>query len=285
MKSKKLGFIGGGNMAEAMVRGLITASFIDPKNILVADLVSEKLDKLRRDYKIRVTGDNRELAEKSDVIILAVKPQVVKALVTGRDELVSSKKLVISVVAGVSIRTIEEFLQLDDSKKVGVVRTMPNTPALVQSGVTALAPCKHVSKKDLQVAHRIFEAIGKTVDVNESHLDAVTGLSGSGPAYIYMIIEALSDAGVKMGLSRHVANILTMQTVMGSAKLAIESGMHPGELKDMVTSPGGTTLSGLHALEAGGLRTTLMDAVEAATNRSAELGREAEKNQGQAKLD
>lgn len=268
-------------MAEAMIRGLISASFIDPKNILVADLVREKLDKLHSDYKVGVTSDNRVLVEKSDILILAVKPQVVKQVLTGIRDLVSAKKLVISIVAGVSIKTIEELLQLGDSKKAGVVRTMPNTPALVQSGVTALAPSRHVSKTDLQITHRIFEAIGKTVDVHEHHLDAVTGLSGSGPAYIYMIIEALSDAGVKMGLSRHVADILTMHTVMGSAKLAIESGKHPGELKNMVTSPGGTTLSGLHSLEAGGLRTTLMDAVEAATKRSVELGREADKNQNQ----
>ena len=272
-------------MAEAMVRGLISASFIDSKNILVADLVKEKLDKLRREYKVRVTDDNRELAAKCDILILAVKPQVIKKVLTGIHDLVSEKKLVISIVAGVAIKTIEELLQLDNNKKVGIVRTMPNTPALVQGGVTALAPCGYVSKKDLQVAHRIFEAVGKTVDVHEHHLDAVTGLSGSGPAYIYMIIEALSDAGVKMGLSRHVADILTMQTVMGSAKLAIDSGIHPGELKNMVTSPGGTTLSGPHALEAGGLRTTLMDAVEAATNRSVELGREAEKDHNQDELD
>jgi len=285
LKSKKLGFIGGGNMAEAMIRGLISNSFIESKNILVSDPVSEKLDKLRGDYKVSVTDDNNELVEKSDVIILAVKPQVIKEVLAGIHELVTEKKLVISILAGVAIKTIEDLLQFDDSKKVGIVRTMPNTPALVQSGVTALAPSKHVSKTDLQMAHHIFEAIGKTVEVQESHLDAVTGLSGSGPAYIYMIIEALSDAGVKMGLSREVANILTMQTLIGSAKLALESGIHPGELKNMVTSPGGTTISGLHALEEGGLRTTLMNAVEAATKRSIELGRDAVKNQNQNKAD
>ncbi len=277
LKSKKLGFIGGGNMAEAMVKGLIAASFIAPKNIIVADTVPEKLDHFQREYKVKVTGDNRELVLKSDILILAIKPQAIKEALSGIHDLVTEKHLVVSIVAGVSIKTIEELLQLDDTRKVGVVRTMPNTPALVQAGVTALAPCKHVSKADLQVAHRIFEAIGKTVDVHEHHLDAVTGLSGSGPAYIFMVIEALSDAGVEMGLSRHVSDILTMQTVLGSAKLALETGKHTGELKNMVTSPGGTTISGIHTLEAGGLRTTLMDAVEAATRRSIELGRIAEK--------
>lgn len=272
-------------MAEAMVKGLIAASFIEPKNIIVSDAVPERLDLIHREYKVKVTSDNRELVGKSDILILAIKPQVIKEVLSGIHDLVTEKHLVISIAAGVSIKTIEELLRLDDSRKVGVVRTMPNTPALVQEGVTALAPCKHVSKADLQVAHRIFEAVGKTVDVHERHLDAVTGLSGSGPAYIFMVIEALSDAGVEMGLSRHVSDILTMQTVLGSAKLALETGKHPGELKNMVASPGGTTIAGIHTLEAGGLRPTLMNAVEAATRRSMELGRLAEEKDDQEHSD
>jgi pyrroline-5-carboxylate reductase len=274
LKSKTLGFIGGGNMAEAMIRGLVTTSVIDSKKIFVSDPVNEKLEKLKNDYKISVTKNNIELVKKSDIIILAVKPQSVNEVVDGIKDQVTEKKLLISILAGVPIKSMEELLQ---NKKVGVIRTMPNTPSLVQSGVTALSPSKNVSKADLKLANEIFEAIGKTVVVPEGHIDAVTGLSGSGPAYIFMIIEALSDAGVKMGLSRQVADVLTIQTMIGSAKLAMESGMHPGELKNMVTSPGGTTISGLHALEEGGLRTTLMNAVEAATKRSVELGRQADK--------
>ena len=175
----------------------------------------------------------------------------------------------------VPIDSIEGFLQLGKKKKIGVVRTMPNTPAVVLEGVTALSAGKHVSKSEMQVAHRIFEAIGKTVDVAEVHMDAVTGLSGSGPAYIFTIIEALSDAGVKVGLSRDVADALALQTVVGSARLAQETGKHPGELKNMVTSPGGTTIYGIHALEEGGLRGILIDAVEKATRRSRELGQQA----------
>lgn len=262
-------------MAEAMIKGLLSAAFIKAKNLMVSDVVAERLEYLHREYKIRVTADNRELAKASDILVLAVKPQVMKDVLSGIGDLVDEGKLVISIAAGIHIQAIEDHLNLEGRKKVGVVRTMPNTPALVQEGVTALAVSAHVSKADLKVAHRIFEAIGKTVDVEESHLDAVTGLSGSGPAYIFMIIEALSDAGVKMGLSREVSNILTIQTVLGSARLALDSGKHPGELKDMVTSPGGTTISGLHTLEAGGLRTTLMNAVEEATKRSIWLGQNA----------
>ena len=277
LKSKTIGFIGGGNMAEAMIRGLVSTSVIDSKSLFVSDPVNEKLEKLKNDYKISVAKDNIELVQKCDVIILAVKPQSVNDVLNGIQDKVTEKKMVISILAGVSINTMEKLLQLDKTKKVGVIRTMPNTPSLVQCGVTALSPSKNVSDAELKIATEIFEAIGKTVVVQETHIDAVTGLSGSGPAYIFMIIEALSDAGVKMGLSRQVADVLTMQTVIGSAKLALDSGLHPGELKNMVTSPGGTTISGLHALEEGGLRTTLMNAVEAATKRSIELGRQAEK--------
>ena len=277
LTSKRLGFIGGGNMAEAMIKGLLTASFIEAKNILVGDVLSSRLEFLRSEYRVRVTTDNRDLVQKSDILILAVKPQAVKKVLESVGDLVDAKKLLVSIAAGVPMRAMEEALSHQNPKaRFCIVRTMPNTPALVQEGVTALAACKNVSKMDLKIAHRLFEAIGRTVDVDEVQLDAVTGLSGSGPAYIFMIIEALSDAGVKMGLSREVANVLTIQTVLGSAKLARESGKHPGELKDMVTSPGGTSISGLHTLEAGGLRTTLMNAVEDATRRSRELGKNSQ---------
>ena len=265
-------------MAEAMIKGLLSASFIEAKNLMVADVSAERREWLHKEYHVKITDDNGELAKKCDILLLAVKPQAMKQVLDGISNWVDNKKLVISIAAGVPIKTIAEGLSPDGKKKLGVVRTMPNTPALVLEGVTALAASHRVSAADLKVAHRIFEAVGKTVDVSETHLDAVTGLSGSGPAYIFMIIEALSDAGVKMGLSRDVANILTLQTVLGSAKLALESGKHPGELKDMVTSPGGTTISGLHTLEEGGLRTTLMNAVEAATKRSQVLGQNSENN-------
>ena len=272
LKNKKLGFIGGGNMAEAMIKGLLSASFIEAKSIFVSEPSKPKRDALHAKYKIKVTGDNHELVKKCDILIRAVKPQILQEVLIDIRSLVGSDKLVISIAAGIPISIMDDALRGGKNKKFSIVRTMPNTPSLVQEGVTAIASGKHVSKTDVKIAHRIFEAVGRTVDVEEGQLDAVTGLSGSGPAYIFMLIEALSDAGVKMGLPRDVANPLTIQTVLGSAKLARESGKHPGELKDMVTSPAGTTRSGLHALEEGSLRTTMMNAVEDATLRSRELG-------------
>ena len=272
LKNKKIGFIGGGNMAEAMIKGLLSASFIEAKNVFVSEPSEAKRDTLHADYKIKVSAENRELVKKCDIIILAVKPQIVQKVLRDIASLVGRDKLVISIAAGVPIAIMDDVLRGGKNKKFSIVRTMPNTPALVQEGVTAIASGEHVRKIDVKIAHRIFEAVGRTVDVEEDQLDAVTGLSGSGPAYIFMLIEALSDAGVKMGLSREVANTLTIQTVLGSAKLARESGKHPGELKDMVTSPAGTTISGLHALEEGSFHTTLMNAVEDATLRSRELG-------------
>ena len=272
LKNKKIGFIGGGNMAEAMIKGLLSASFIEAKNVFVSEPSEAKRDTLHAEYKIKVSADNRELVKKCDIIILAVKPQIVQKVLRDIASLVGRDKLVISIAAGVPIAIMDDVLRGGKNKKFSIVRTMPNTPALVQEGVTAIASGEHVRKIDVKIVHRIFEAVGRTVDVEEDQLDAVTGLSGSGPAYIFMLIEALSDAGVKMGLSREVANTLTIQTVLGSAKLARESGKHPGELKDMVTSPAGTTISGLHALEEGSFHTTLMNAVEDATLRSRELG-------------
>jgi len=283
LTSKKLGFIGGGNMAEAMIKGLLSASFLDSKSILASDTNPGRLEWLHSQYKIKTTASNREVVEKCDIIVLAVKPQVMKKMLEEFGGLDFSAKLFVSVAAGTPIDAIEKTLRGGDNRPVHVVRTMPNTPALVQAAVTAIAPGSDVSKNDIRIAHRLFEAVGKTVDVEEIHLDAVTGLSGSGPAYIFMIIEALSDAGVKMGLSRAVSNALTLQTVLGAAKLAQESGKHPGELKDMVTSPGGTTIAALHTLEAGGLRTTLMDAVEEATLRSIALGKISRKNEDEIK--
>jgi len=259
-------------MAEALIKGLVSTSFFDSKNIFVSEPSKSKSSTLQKKYKIKIIGDNRELGKKCDIIILAVKPQILKEVLCDIRSVVGSDKLMISVAAGVPIFIIDSVLRGESKKKFSVVRTMPNTPSLVQEGVTAISSGKYVSKADLKITHQIFEAVGLTVDVEEKQLDAVTGLSGSGPAYIFMLIESLSDAGVKMGLSREVANTLTIQTVLGSAKLARESGKHPGELKDMVTSPAGTTITGLHALEEGGLRTTLMNAVEDATLRSRDLG-------------
>jgi pyrroline-5-carboxylate reductase len=264
---KRLGFIGVGNMGEALVRGLLKAGTARPEQILVSARRKERVEELRMLHGVR-GGTNAEVAAASDVVVLAVKPQILDQVLREISHAVSNDKLIVSVAAGVPIAAIERRLR----PPMRIVRTMPNTPATVAAGATAIALGEHATDADLATVKAIFDSVGITVVLEESQLDAVTGLSGSGPAYLFLIIEALSDAGVKVGLSRRASMQLASQTVLGSAKLLIESGQHPGMLKDGVTSPGGTAIAGLHTLEAGGLRNVLMNAVEAATRRSRELG-------------
>jgi pyrroline-5-carboxylate reductase len=262
-----VGFLGTGNMAEALIRGLLDAGVVGAGQIFGSDPRAERCHELHEKYKIAVGTDNVEVARRADILILSVKPQVMSKVLDEVAPHVHAKALVISIAAGVPISAIESKLP-----KARVVRTMPNTPALVGAGATAIAAGGHATDDDLQAAKRIFDSVGLTVILDETQMDAVTGLSGSGPAYIFLVIEALSDAGVKVGLSRYNSLALAAQTVLGSAKLLLETNEHPGRLKDMVTSPGGTAIAGLHTLEQGGLRTTLINAVEAATKRSRELG-------------
>ena len=241
---------------------------VPPTGIIVSDVKAERLAHLAAEHGVRTTHDNHELVRTSDVIVLSVKPQVIDKVLELIGGDVKSGQLVISVAAGVPVSAIEARLP----EGTHVVRTMPNTPATVQAGATAIAAGTHATEEDLEVARALFSAVGRVVTLDENLLDAVTGLSGSGPAYVMLMIEALADGGVKVGLHRDTALLLAAQTVYGSAKLLLETGEHPGRLKDMVTSPGGTAIAGLHTLESGGLRRTLIDAVEAATNRSAQLG-------------
>ena len=268
MKTKTLGFIGAGNMAEAIVKGLLHAKVIPPEGIIVSDVKPERLAHLKAEHGVRTTQDTHELVSVSDVVVLSVKPQVIDKVLALIGTDIKSTQLVVSVAAGVPVSAIEARLP----EGTHVVRTMPNTPATVQAGATAIAPGTHATEEDLEVARALFSAVGRVVTLDENLLDAVTGLSGSGPAYVMLMIEAMADGGVKVGLHRDTALLLAAQTVYGSAKLLLETGEHPGRLKDMVTSPGGTAIAGLHTLESGGLRRTLMDAVEAATNRSVQLG-------------
>lgn len=265
---KTLGFIGGGNMASALVKGLLHANVVPPERIIVSDVNDERLQSLRDKHGVRTTKDNAELVRDADVVVLAVKPQVIDKVLGAIGKDVRTSQLVVSVAAGVPVSAMEA--RLPDGARV--VRTMPNTPATVDAGATAIAAGTHATQEDLDVARKLFAAVGRVVTLDESLLDAVTGLSGSGPAYVMLMIEALADGGVKVGLHRDTALLLAAQTVYGSAKLLLETGEHPGRLKDMVTSPGGTAIAGLHTLESGGLRRTLIDAVEAATTRAAVLG-------------
>ena len=264
---KSIGFVGAGNMAEAMIRGLLRGKVFAPGQVTASAPREERRRELAEKYAIRMTQENREAASQS-IVVLSVKPQILSRVLDEISDSIRAESLVISIAAGVPVAAIQAKLRTGTR----VVRAMPNTPALVDAGATAIAGGEHAQESDLEDAKRIFDAVGLTVILDESLLDAVTGLSGSGPAYVFLILEALSDAGVKVGLSRRTSQLLAAQTLLGSAKLLLETNEHPGKLKDMVTSPGGTAITGLHTLEHGGVRTTLMNAVEAATRRSRELG-------------
>lgn len=268
MIDRKFAFLGAGNMAGALIQGLIRAG--TPANQIWATVRrDERAAELTAAHPgIHVGTDNVAAAAAAEIVVLAVKPQGMDKLVKQIAKSIDASKLLLSIAAGVPIAAIQS--RVGGSPRI--VRAMPNTPAVVGLGATALSGGEHATDADLQLASKIFGAVGLTTIVEESQLDAVTGLSGSGPAYVFLVIEALCDAGVKVGLSRHVALKLAAQTVLGSAKMLLETGAHPGMLKDQVTSPGGTAIAGLHTLEAGGLRTTLIDAVEAATRRAKELG-------------
>lgn len=268
--SRKLAFIGTGNMAEALVRGLLRAGVSRPDEIVCTGRRADRLGQIQTAYGVATTSDNSAAVAQAEVAVLAVKPQAMNRLLDQIAPAIDHHKLVISIAAGVPIAALGRKL----GQGTRIVRAMPNTPALVGCGATVLATGEHATAEDLATAQALFDAVGTTAVVEEALLDAATGLSGSGPAYVFLIIEALADAGVKVGLSRHIALSLAAQTVLGAAKLQIETGTHPGQLKDQVTSPGGTAIAGLHTLEAGGLRTTLIDAVEAGTRRSRELGEE-----------
>ncbi len=266
---KTIAFLGAGNMAEAFIKGLLRAGVAAPDEILCTDRRLDRLAELERLYRIRTSPDNRAAAAAAQIVFLSVKPQAMNKLLDEIAPALDQQKLVVSIAAGVPLAAIERRV----GHGIRIIRTMPNTPALVGAGATAMAGGEHATEADMAQAKALFDAVGKTVAVDEPLLDAVTGLSGSGPAYVFLVIEALADAGVKVGLDRRTAQDLAAQTVLGSAKLLLETGEHPGRLKDQVTSPGGTAIAGLHTLEAGGLRTTLMNAVEAATKRAHELGK------------
>lgn len=270
MKTKRLGFLGGGNMSGGLVKGLLQAG-VAAERVSVSDVSEARRQELGEGHGVATTADNRALVRGCDVLVLAVKPQVLPSVLGEIAADVRSDQLIVSIAAGVPIAAIEGQLPAGTR----VVRAMPNAPATVQAGATAIAPGRHAQEQDLRVARELFEAVGQVVVLDEHQLDAVTGLSGSGPAYVMLILEALADGGVKMGLPRPAAHLLAVQTVLGAATLALKTGEHPARLKDTVTSPGGTTIAGLHALERGGLRGVLIDAVEAATKRSTELGRDA----------
>jgi pyrroline-5-carboxylate reductase len=268
MKNLTLGFIGTGKMGEALIRGIISAGLVEPARIYASDIDEQKLNMLTEELGIMVTTDNGVTIKEADVIILAIKPQIIRYVLKGIKESVIKKHLFVSIAAGVNIDNLTDELP----GGTRVIRVMPNICATVGEAASAICPGDAATEADVETARKIFNAVGRTVVVDEHLMDAVTGLSGSGPAFIFVIIEALADGGVHQGLDRITAQTLAAQTVLGAATMVLESGQHPGELKDMVTSPGGTTIRGIEALEKSKVRAGVMSAVIAASERSRELG-------------
>lgn len=267
MRGTKIAVIGAGNMGSALLRGILEAHWGRAKDCIATGPRRRKLDALKKELGVKVTKVNKKAAEEADVVILAVKPQILDMVLEEIAGVSRPDQLYVSIAAGVTTRHIEAYLG-----PVPVVRSMPNVPVTVREGATAICPGAHAEKAHMETARTLFEAVGRVVEVPEHLMDAVTGLSGTGPMYVFQIIEGLADAGVKVGLSRDTSMVLAIQTVLGAAKMAQETKKHPGQLKDLVTSPGGTAITALHSLERNRLRAILMDAVEAATDRSKFLG-------------
>jgi pyrroline-5-carboxylate reductase len=264
----RVGFIGAGKMATALAKGLVDSGFTVADAIVGSDVLVTARQQFAKETDADVVETNAEVVARADIVLLAVKPQQMRSVLSDLSRHLHASHLIVSIAAGISLESITNVLGLQRR----LVRVMPNTPCLVGASASAFCLGGTATAEDGKLVERLLSSVGIAVQLPEHLLDAVTGLSGSGPAFVYTIIEALSDGGVRMGLPRDVATRLAAQTVMGSAKMVLETGQHPGALKDAVASPGGTTIAGLHALEIGGLRGTLMNAVQAATHRSKELG-------------
>eukprot|EP00808_Paulinella_micropora_P021832 g66768.t1 len=265
--ARKLGFVGAGQMATALVAGLLAGKVYRPEEIMVFDLDVASVANLKQEHKVRAASSNLELAKNCSVLVLAVKPAVVPIVLQEMRTALTSEHLLVSVAAGVPTSTLEAH-----APQSRVVRVMPNTPALIRAGASCFARGSKATDEDARLVHKLLIAVGTAHEVQDKDMDAVTGLSGSGPAYVFLLLEALADGGVHAGLPRPLAQALTTQTVLGAAQLAKQTGKHPGQLKDSVASPGGTTIAGVATLESNGFRSAAMQAVIAAAARSKELG-------------
>ncbi|KNA12919.1 hypothetical protein SOVF_122060 [Spinacia oleracea] len=261
----KLGFVGAGKMAESIARGVVNSGVLPPSRILTAHLSAQRREAFQS-FGVSVVDHNHQVVEECDVVIFSVKPQIVKDVVLQLKPKLSEKQLLVSVVAGTKLKDLQEW-----AGQSRFIRVMPNTPAAVGMAASVISLGGTATEEDGELIERLFGAIGKAWRANEKLFDAVTGLSGSGPAYIFLAIEALADGGVAAGLPRELAKGLAAQTVLGAASMAVNSGKHPAQLKDDVASPGGTTIAGIHELEKGGFRGTLINAVVAAAKRGHEL--------------
>lgn len=270
MKMEKLGFIGAGNMATALVKGLITSGLYQSDQLMASDNDEEQLRKISEQFGLKVSTSNKDLMGECRNVVLAVKPQSMREVLEGVKDETKDINLIISIAAGIPLKMIQSILEKD----MPLIRVMPNTPALIQKGVSALASGQHATSEHMDIARGIFDAVGKTVIVQEEMMDAVTALSGSGPGYIFRVMECLVDAGEKVGLERETSLLLVMQTVLGATHLASESENSLSQLREMVTSPGGTTEAGLAVMNEKGLEGIIHEAVEAAHLRGVELGKD-----------
>ncbi|WP_242300984.1 pyrroline-5-carboxylate reductase [Bacillus cereus group sp. BfR-BA-01423] len=270
---KQIGFIGCGNMGMAIIGGMLNKKIVSSNKIMCSDLNTTNLENASTKYGITITTDNNEVAKNADILILSIKPDLYSLVINEIKEVIKNDAIIVTIAAGKSIESTENAF----NKKLKVVRVMPNTPALVGEGMSALCPNEMVTEKDLEEVLNIFNSFGQSEIVSEKLMDVVTSVSGSSPAYVYMIIEAMADAAVLDGMPRNQAYKFAAQAVLGSAKMVLETGIHPGELKDMVCSPGGTTIEAVATLEEKGLRTAIISAMQRCTQKSVELSGQTKK--------
>lgn len=267
--NKIIGFIGSGNMGNAMIGGIVSSKLVPSDNIIVADLNEKQLAKVKETYGVNTTTDNLDVAKKADIIVLSIKPHIYPIVIEGIKNDVKEDAIIVVIAAGKNIEDTQEAF----GRKIKVVKVMPNTPAMVGEGMAAINPSKEVSKEELEEIISIFESFGEAEVVNGALMDAVTAVSGSSPAYVYMFIEALADGAVLEGMPRDMAYKFAAQAVLGSAKMVLETGLHPGKLKDNVCSPGGTTIEAVATLEEKGFRHAVMAAVKKCADKSREMSK------------
>lgn len=267
--NKQIGFIGCGNMAQAMMGGIITSKLTVAQNVIASDPNEANLNTMQNKYNIKTTQNNKEVAQNSDILILAVKPNMYINVISEIKDFVKDNVIVVTIAAGVALEVVEKAFE----REIKIIRTMPNTPALVGEGMAALCYNKFITEEDLSPVGKIFESFGKVEIIEEKLIDAVTAISGSSPAYVYMFIEALADGGVLQGIPRDKAYKFAAQAVLGSAKMVLESGEHPGSLKDKVCSPGGTTIEAVYDLEKNNFRGAVISAVEVCTEKAKKMSK------------
>ena len=263
----KVGFIGAGNMAKAIIGGMVKKGIYQPKDIIASRRNEKALEELKAEYGILVTTDNQKIIEEADVVFLAVKPQMFPDVITQIADSVKEGQLFVSIAAGKTL----EWIGKEFGKKIKLIRTMPNTPAMVGEGCTGFCGNEFVTEKELETVKEIFDSCGTSYQVPENLMDVVGAVAGSAPAYVFMFMEAMADAAVAGGMPREMAYKMASQTVLGSGKLMLETGKHPGVLKDMVCSPGGTTIGGVKVLEEKGMRGSIMEALDSCIQKSRKL--------------